>query len=78
MQKEYLTERLKYLTEVFRLVWISILAVGGGTGGLWLGPHDFWRLMFTVGGVVGTVALIEIERRLDRAIKQVLTQLQEL
>jgi MFS family permease len=78
MQKEYLTERLKYLTEIFRLVWISVLAVGGGTVGLWLGPHDFWRSVFTVGGVITVVVLVGIGLRLDRAMKQVLTQLWEL
>jgi hypothetical protein len=78
MQKEYLTERLKYLTEVFRLVWVSVLAIGGGTAGLWLGPHDFWRSAFTVAGVVVLGVLVGMGFRLDRAMKQVLTQLREL
>src|SRR5262245_58077211 len=78
MQKEYLTERLKYLTEIFRLGWVSILAVGSGTVGLWLGPHDFWRSIFTAAGVVALVVLVGMGIRLDSAIKQVLTQLREL
>jgi hypothetical protein len=78
MQKEYRTERVKYLTEIFRLVWISVLAVGSEMVGLWLGPHDFWRSIFTVGGVITTVVLVGIGLRLDRAMKQVLTQLREL
>jgi hypothetical protein len=34
MTKEAITERLKFLTELLRLVWISLLAIGGGTVGL--------------------------------------------
>jgi hypothetical protein len=36
-KKERLTEDLKYLTEVLRLTWLTLLAVGGGTVGLVLG-----------------------------------------
>jgi hypothetical protein len=40
VQKEFYTERLKFLTEVFKLAWLSILGVGGGSVGLLLGPYD--------------------------------------
>ena len=38
-EERYLTETLKYYTEVFRLMWISILAIGGGSIGLLLGEN---------------------------------------
>jgi len=56
-QKDALTERLKYLTEVFRVAWVFLLATGSGTVGFWLGPRDFWRSVFAVTGVVVIVIL---------------------
>jgi hypothetical protein len=43
MQRDYITERLKFLTELFKLCWLSILGIGGGTIGLLSGPFDRWR-----------------------------------
>jgi hypothetical protein len=43
MHKDYITERLKFLTELFKLCWLSILGVGGGAISLLSGPFDRWR-----------------------------------
>ena len=38
MPKEAVTERLKFLTELIRLFFIALLAIGGGSFSLLLGP----------------------------------------
>ena len=45
-------ETLKYYTEVFRLVWISILALGGGSIGLLLGELNRIRVILALGGLI--------------------------
>jgi hypothetical protein len=40
MIKEAITERLKFLTELVRLFFVALLAVGGGSFGLLLGAYD--------------------------------------
>jgi membrane protein YdbS with pleckstrin-like domain len=77
-QKEALTERLKYLTEVFRVAWVFLLAVGSGTVGLWLGPRDFWRSVFAVAGVVVIVILVLAIGTVHRRIQRLLTRLEDL
>ncbi len=77
-QKEALTERLKYLTEVFRVAWVFLLAVGSGTVGLWLGPRDFWRSVFAVTEVVVIVILGFVIGTVHRRIQRLLTSLEEL
>ena len=60
MQKEYYTERLKFLIEVFKLAWLSILAVGGGSAGLLIGPYDPARYLGAVAGVVAMLAFVVV------------------
>jgi preprotein translocase subunit SecY len=50
--EKYLTESIKYYTEIFRLVWLSILAVGGGSIGLLLGESTGVRLIFAIVGLM--------------------------
>jgi hypothetical protein len=50
--KEYYTERLKFLTEVFKLAWLSILGVGGGSVGLLLGLYDPVRYAWAGAGII--------------------------
>jgi hypothetical protein len=40
VQKDYITERLRFLVELFKLCWLSVLGVGGGTAGLLSSPYD--------------------------------------
>jgi hypothetical protein len=52
MQTDYITERLRFLTEFFKLCWLSILAVGGGAVSILLvGPWDRWRYGWAGAGV---------------------------
>jgi len=45
-EKESLTEESKWLIELFRLLWVTLLAIGGGTAGLILGEHNLLRNTF--------------------------------
>ena len=66
--EKYLTETLKYYTEIFRLVWISILAIGGGALSLLLGDATRIKLIFAIVGLLLVVLLLDGLRRLNRHI----------
>lgn len=75
--ERYLTETMKYYTEVFRLVWVSILAIGGGSISLLFGELTGLRLIIAIGGFLIVVSLLEVLRRLNRQIAGLLTKLRE-
>jgi len=50
-EERYLTERVKYYTEAFRLLWISVLAIGGGSIGLLLGERTSVRVILALAGL---------------------------
>jgi hypothetical protein len=77
MPKEAITERLKFLTEILRLAWISLLAIGGGTIGLLFGPYDLVRVLFAALGIAASIGLGVVIERLTRKMQQLLTQLGE-
>ena len=77
MQKEYYTERLKFLTEVFKLRWLSILGVGGGSVGLLLGPYDPVRYTWAGAGVIVILAFVAVLRQTYRSMKRLWTQLED-
>ena len=52
------TERIKYETELLKLMALFILAIGGSAIGLLLGERTATRLFLTVLGSVGSVVLI--------------------
>jgi len=60
VQKDYITERLKFLTEFFKLCWLSVFAAGGGSVGLLLGPLDAVRYVLTSAGGILTLALLTL------------------
>jgi hypothetical protein len=75
--KKHLIETLKYYTEVFRLVWVSVLAVGGGSIGLLLGELDRIRVILALAGLMLLVPFLELLRRLNTHILQLLKKLEE-
>ncbi len=77
-KKERLTEDLKYLTEVLRLTWLTLLAVGGGTVGLALGEIDMRRGIAVGAGVVLTAIGIGILGYLHRRIRARIESLEEV
>jgi len=53
MQKDYITERLKFLIEFFKLCWLSIFVVGGGTVSMFVVQGNPYRYpLVSAGGVV--------------------------
>ena len=66
--EKYLTEAVKYYTEIFRLVWISVLAIGGGSLSLLLGDSTGIKLIFAIVGLMLVVLLLDALRRLNRQI----------
>ena len=76
--EKYLTESTKYYTEIFRLVWLSILAIGGGSIGLILGDSTGVRLIFAIVGLLVMGLLLDVLRRLNRQIGAHLKKLMEV
>jgi hypothetical protein len=73
---KYLTETVKYYTEIFRLVWISVLAIGGGSLSLLLGDSTGIKLIFAIVGLLLVALLLDGLRRLNRQIGADLKKLQ--
>lgn len=76
-EERYLTEIVKYYTEVFRLVWVSVLAIGGGSIGLLLGERAALRVILGLAGISSVAILLEILRRLNKQIAELLEKMKE-
>ena len=74
-EERYLTERIKYYTEVFRLVWVSALAIGGGSIGLLLGEPTVLRVVVGLVGLLLVGSLLEGTRRLNKEIMGLVNKL---
>lgn len=77
MSKEAITERLKFLTELLRLSFIGLLAIGGGTTSLLLGQYDLVRALFSAAGIVTSIGLGVVIGRLLKNAQRLLAQLEE-
>lgn len=77
-EKERVTETIKFLTEMLRLVWLTLLAIGGGTVGLLLGELDTRRAIFAGVGIGVMVLLAMFIERLRRQIRKSIEQLKEI
>lgn len=58
MEKDYITERLKFLVEFFKLCWLSVFLVGGGTVSLLLGEFTPKRMVWIGAGALLTLVLL--------------------
>jgi hypothetical protein len=76
VQKEYYTERLKFLVEVFRLAWLSVLGVGGGSAGLLFGPYDPVRSMWAGAGIVLILVFLVILWQTYKGMKRIWADLE--
>ena len=76
--KERFTEQIKFMTEMLRLAWLSLLAVGGGTVGLLLGELDTRRSWFAAGGVVVVASFLVFIGHLIRRIRALIDRLTEV
>lgn len=77
MKKEATTERLKFLTELLRFAFVALLAIGGGTLGLLLGPHDPLHLGFALAGITASLGLGVVIWTLARRMHRILVQIEE-
>jgi type VI protein secretion system component VasF len=75
-RKERLTEEAKYRTELLRLAWATLIAVGAGTISLTLKEFD-WRIAAGAGTVV-IVGMGLVVWRLHRKIQATLASLEEV
>ena len=71
------SERIKYETELLKLMAIFVLAIGGSAIALLLGERTTIRLFLTVLGSVGSVALIFGVWRQHRIIRKLLDEPKE-
>jgi hypothetical protein len=70
-------ERIKYETEMLRLVFVLVIAVGGGSLSLLLGsPTPLW-LILAGAGILATLGLLFIGWRQHRLIRTLIDQIQE-
>lgn len=68
-------ERLRYKTEVLRLLVVLTIAVGGGSLSLILGESSPLRLGLAAVGIVVTFALLVAAWRQHRQIEQLIEQI---
>jgi membrane protein YdbS with pleckstrin-like domain len=75
-RKERLTEDAKYTTELLRLAWATLIAVGAGTVCLTVKEFD-WRIAAGAGAVV-IVGMGFVVWRLHRKVRVTITSLEEV
>ncbi len=76
--KDRLTEQIKFLTEMLRLAWLSLLAVGSGTVGLLLSELDVRRSLYAAAGVVVVALFLAFIGLLIRRIRIAIDKLTEV
>jgi hypothetical protein len=70
-------ERIKYKTEVLKLLTLLTVAVGGGSLGLALGNPTFPRALLAAAGILTTLVLLVAGWRQHRRIEQLIERLEE-
>lgn len=71
------TERIKYLVELLRLSWLTLLATASGTIGALLGEPDRVATVFVAAGSVAVVLLIMAMLTIDYRIRILLRSLED-
>ena len=77
-EKDYLTERIKYFSDLLKLSCVFLIAVGGGTLSLLLGELTITKAVLAVLGTGTTIALVVGGRVLDRQIRESIERLKEI
>jgi hypothetical protein len=70
-------ERIKYMTEVLRLLVVLTIAIGGGTLSLLLGELTTFRRLLATAGLLVTLGLFVVAWRQHRAIERAIEALPE-
>jgi len=60
VEKDYITERLKFLIEFFKLCWLSIFAVGGGMVSMFVVQGNPYRYPLVSAGGIVMLALLAL------------------
>jgi predicted ABC-type exoprotein transport system permease subunit len=76
-EKEYLTERIKYLGDLLKLSCVFLIAIGGGTASLLLGELSKGRTVLAAFGIVIIIALVAFALILDRQIRTLIKELRK-
>jgi hypothetical protein len=77
-KKEELSEQIRYLTELLKLTWLSLLAVGGGTVGLVLGDLTLYRKFAAGAGLLLVTILVLVLGYLHRRTRTEIRGLREI
>jgi len=67
-EKDYLTERIKYFSDLLKLSCVFLIAIGGGTNGLLLGELSGTRTLLAAVGIGSIIILVIFVLILDRKI----------
>jgi len=76
-QKEQLTENIKYLTELLKIFWLTLVALIGGSVGLILGEFGFRRVAIGISIAVAG-ALLLVVTYVHRQIRLSIRKLEEV
>jgi hypothetical protein len=77
-EKEYLTERIKYFSDLLKLAAVFLIAIGGGTLSLLLGDLTTTKIVLALLGASATIAFVIGVRVLDKQIRDLIHSLREI
>jgi hypothetical protein len=77
-EKDYLTERIKYFSDLLKLSCVFLIAIGSGTISLFLGELSLVRMLLAIAGTSLIIAFVGACWRLDIRIKALLERLREM
>ena len=72
MTEKSLEERIKFLTELLKLLWFTVIALGGGIVGLLLKLDNFLKVLFVLVGILLEVSLLIAIFKVTTDIKRLL------
>jgi hypothetical protein len=75
-KKDRLTEEIKYLTEMLRLTWAILAALGAGTVGVLIKEVDV--RVIAVAGALGMIIIAFVLLRIQRTLRTRIQELEEI
>jgi hypothetical protein len=77
-EKEHLTERIKYFSDLLKLSCVFLIAIGSGTISLFLGDLNPIRMLLAIAGTSLIIAFVVACWRLDIRIRALIERLKEV
>jgi hypothetical protein len=77
-EKDYLTERIKYFSDLLKLSCVFLIAIGGGTLSLLLGDLTKTKVVLALLGAGITIAFVVGVRMLDKQIRELIDRFKEI